>query len=251
MPALLPILGLFLGLSALFASSSSSYAADDIYLDASQHSIAITTDFSGSDLLVFGSTAGPGDIVIVVRGPTQKETIWRRERNGGIWVNRSRAVIEDAPGFYWIGATGRLADTADPTELERLRLGLNHLQPRINADDAEASKADYWQAFLRAHERQNTYGAADRSVQLINGHLFRTTVHLPTALVMGAYTVEAYHLQNGRVIASATTPLVVTKAGFSARLARFAHQQSAAYAVTAILSAIGAGWLAAAAFRRA
>lgn len=248
MPALFPVLVLVLGLSAALASACR--ADDDIYLDASQHSIAVTTDFAGIDLLVFGSTLEPGDVIIAVRGPLRKETVWRREREGGVWINRAHAVIEDAPGFYWVGATGRLSEMADATELERLRLGLDHLRPRIATDDTAVTAPDYWQAFVRSRERQGTYGSADRAVQVVNRHLFRTTVHLPGALAMGAYTIEAYRLQDGRVTATAIAPLVVTQAGFSARLARFARQQSAAYALAAIIAAIVSGWGAAAAFRR-
>jgi uncharacterized protein (TIGR02186 family) len=249
MPVLILLLALTLGLSVGFSSSAN--ADDDIYLDTSQHSVAVTTDFAGTDLLVFGSTAAPCDVVVVVRGPAEAEKVWRREREGGIWINRASATIENAPSFYWIGSTRRLDDVIEPGELDRRGFGVVHLRPRILTTDTEAGSADYWQALVRSRERLGTYGADDRGVQVINGHLFRTTLHLPAALPMGAYTIEAYRIQDGRVTASAVAPLVVTKAGFSARLARFARQQSTAYAAAAIAAAIAAGWVAATAFRRA
>lgn len=243
MPALLALL------FALFLTAAAR-ADDGILVDTAQHSIAVTTDFAGADLFVFGAVAGDGDVVVAVRGPSQPETVWRREREAGVWVNRGRATVDGVPRLFWISATRPLEGLTDASERERLKLGLDHLQPRITTDDDSTPPSAFWQALVRERLRQGTYAADDGKVQLYAGQLYRARVHLPASLPMGSYSIEAYRIQQGRVTASATTALVVSKAGFNARLAHFAKQQSVAYAVAAILSAVIAGWLAAAAFRR-
>ena len=45
--------------------------AEAVVADLSKRLVAITTGFAGTDVLLFGAVQGDGDIVVVVRGPTQ------------------------------------------------------------------------------------------------------------------------------------------------------------------------------------
>ena len=49
--------------------------------DLSNHPVAITTGFTGTDVLLFGATDGPGDVVIVVSGRNADEDAFNR------WIN--------------------------------------------------------------------------------------------------------------------------------------------------------------------
>ena len=55
--------------------------------------------------------------------------------------------------------------------------------------------------------------------------------------------VEALLFEDGEIVAAQTTPLVVNKIGFSARVARFAEQRAPLYGLLAVLAAAAAGWL--------
>ena len=69
---------LLIAVALLFASAAQ--AQDDVPLvaDLSSHLVAITTGFSGTDVLLFGATNGPGDIAVVVRGPAEDAVIRRK-----------------------------------------------------------------------------------------------------------------------------------------------------------------------------
>jgi hypothetical protein len=49
--------------------------ADPVVADLSSHLIAITTGFTGTEVLVFGATDGEGDIAVIVRGPEREEIV--------------------------------------------------------------------------------------------------------------------------------------------------------------------------------
>ena len=44
------------------------------------HRIAITTGFAGTDVFIYGVKQGPGDVVVVFRGPRAAYAV--RRRNG-------------------------------------------------------------------------------------------------------------------------------------------------------------------------
>ena len=57
-------------------------------------------------------------------------------------------------------------------------------------------------------------------------------------------------VDKGRVVAEKSVILTARKAGIGADIFEFAHRQSAAYGMAAIIIAVAAGWLAAAVFRK-
>ena len=64
----------------LLLAAPSAVRAEPLVADLSNHLIAITTGFTGANVLLFGATDGPGDIVAVVRGPTGRAIVRRKER---------------------------------------------------------------------------------------------------------------------------------------------------------------------------
>ena len=69
--------------------------AETIVAGLSQNIVSITTDFSGSELLIYGAVkrdapipAGkPLEVIITVQGPSRALTVRRKERRFGIWMN--------------------------------------------------------------------------------------------------------------------------------------------------------------------
>ena len=100
----------FLVLAALlllpFFPASAKIAADPLVVDLSSHVVAITSGFHGTNLLLFGAVdVEGGDVVVVIRGPSQAELIRRRDRWLGLWINRSQATITGAPSYYQLAST--------------------------------------------------------------------------------------------------------------------------------------------------
>ncbi|MHA1108050.1 MAG: TIGR02186 family protein, partial [Alphaproteobacteria bacterium] len=113
--------------TALLAAAP-TVAAPKLVADLSSGEIAITTGFSGTELLLFGAIEGPGDVVVVVRGPTRRELVRRKMRVAGIWVNGKTVAFDGAPAYYRVAATAPLDGIAPPATLARLGIGAGRLQ---------------------------------------------------------------------------------------------------------------------------
>lgn len=243
---------LFLALLAgLWASATR--AAEPLVADLSRHLVAITTGFAGTDVLLFGAVEDAsrgGDVVVVVRGPNHGEIVRRKARNAGIWVNSGLAEVRDAPSFYRVAASKPLAEIAPQAVLERHQIGLEALDLDIHPRDESADSPQYRDALIRLKQRQGLYGDGVQDIGFLGNRLFRTEMHFPANVPVGTYLVEVYLMVDGEVASAQTTPLVVSKIGLGADVFDFAHQQAAAYGIIAILLAAGAGWAAAAIFRK-
>ena len=78
-PCLIMVLLLALGSTAGAPAHATSMVAD-----LSEHLIAITTAFVGTDVVLFGTSDGSGDIVVTVRGPRQNVVVRRKAEIAGI-----------------------------------------------------------------------------------------------------------------------------------------------------------------------
>ncbi len=229
--------------------------AEPLVADLSRHLVAITTGFAGTDVLLFGAVEEvPGtsgtDVVVVVRGPNRAETIRRKDRTVGIWINSGLAEIGNAPSFYRVAATRPLAEIAPPAVLERHQIGLEHLDLDIRPKDGKADGGQYRQALIRLKQSQGLYGDSVQDIGFLGRRLFRTDVHFPANVPVGTYLVEVYLIANGDVVSAQTTPLVISKIGVGADVYDFAHQQAALYGIIAVLLAASAGWAAAVVMRK-
>ncbi len=230
-------------------------AAEPLVADLSKHLVAITTGFAGTDVLLFGAieetdSKSGGDVVVVVRGPNRAETLRRKDRTGGIWINSGIAKVDSAPSFYQVAATRPLEQMATKAVLDRHQIGLDHLKLDFRVKDGNADGAIYRQALFRLNQSRGLYGAEVLSIGMLSQRLFRADIHFPANVPVGTYMVEVYLMVDGQVASAQTTPLVVSKIGIGADLYDFAHQQAAAYGIIAILLAAAAGWLAAVAFKK-
>jgi uncharacterized protein (TIGR02186 family) len=231
-------------------------AVEPLVADLSNHLVAITTGFVGTDVLLFGAIEeiegkSGGDVVVVVRGPQRPDTLRRKARTGGIWVNSGSAKVDSAPVFYRVASTRPLDDVATAAILDRHQIGLDHLSLEIRTKDTDIDVAEYRKALFRLKQKQGLYGDRVQEIGMLSQRLFRTDMHFPANVPVGTYMVEVYLIADGQVISAQTTPLVVSKIGIGADVYDFAHQQAAAYGLIAIALAAAAGWAAAVAFKKA
>ncbi len=119
----LALLGLAAALLPAPARADASVVAD-----LSSHLIAISSGFSGTSVVLFGATDGPGDIIAVVRGPERDVTIWRKDKIAGVWANAEWMTFTNVPSFYAIAATRPLADMLSPTAAALYKIGTDNLK---------------------------------------------------------------------------------------------------------------------------
>ncbi len=237
---------LFLALAAVAAPA----AAVPLVADLSSDRIGITANFAGTELLLFGAVAAPGDVIVVVRGPVNEMVIHRRERIGGIWIKRNPIAFEKVPGFYAVAASRSLGEIESAAFLAGHGIGVDKLELRARSAAAPAVIAEYRAALIRGMRRQSLYSRQTGTVTLRRGQLFRTTVRFPSSVPVGTFEVAVFLVRDGRLVSVERRPLEVDKAGIEAAIFDFAHQQSAAYGAAAILIALFAGWLAGAIFKK-
>ena len=244
---LLPVVACFLAWTALGAMAG---AQEPLVADLTEYRIAITTGFVGTDVHVFGAKSGPGDVVVIVRGPTLPYAVRRKDRIAGIWLNARRIDFDGVPSFYAIASTRPLDELMSPVTRLREEIGLDSLNliPDEDADDAEI--AEFRAALLRIKRSAGLFGREVEKVSVQREPLFKTNVHFPANVPTGSYDIRVLLIRDGEVASAQTVPLQVSKSGIDALVYEFAHRQSAAYGLIAILGALLAGWIAHLVFRK-
>ena len=245
----------FLMLLVLLAPAAQ---ADELAAGLSKDDIKISSNFTGTDLALFGAiesqgsalaAAGDRDVVVVVRGPSTSVTVRRKERVGPIWINRDQRRFVGVPGFYFVASTKPLGEIGDKATLERYHLGLANLDFSPPPGTVSAP-SDYRGAVVRAKSRGELYSEHPGGVQFISGSLFRTTIALPSNLPTGTYDVNVYLFRNREIVTAFSTPLRIDKTGLERWLFKFATDLPWVYGIVAVLLAGLAGWASALIFRQ-
>jgi uncharacterized protein (TIGR02186 family) len=226
-------------------------ATPDLVVDLSQARVSITSAFQGENILLFGMLDPPGDVVVVVAGPPARETVLRKERFLGLWLNTGRQAFDNVPAYYAIAASQPL-----PRLLARSGSGeILSLEDRMALVKSVGQRGHedligFRRGLVEAKRRDGLFPAAIGQVTVQANRLFRVDLPFPSKLPEGNYEVRAYLLREGRIVAAVSRPLPVGKVGFNAQLAGWAEHDGALYGLAAILLALGAGWLGGAVMRR-
>lgn len=232
---------------ALFVAASDARAA--LVADLSNKEIAITTGFAGTELLLFGATDGPGDVVVVVRGPRRREIVRRKERIAGVWINGESVVFDDVPAYYRVASTRPLSAVANDRTLRDRRIGIGALEFRTIGADARTDVKAFREALERNKRTERLYDDSP-SVRFVGERLFRTGVFFPASVPTGTYSIDVHQFRAGQIIGTESSLLTVRKVGVGADIFDFAHERAALYGMIAILAALLSGWLAGIIFRR-
>jgi uncharacterized protein (TIGR02186 family) len=216
----------------------------------SNHLVAISTGFSGTDVLLFGATDGTGDVVVVVRGPESVATVHRKGRNFGIWVNEADLAFANVPGYWAISSSRPLQTLVPDTVADFHQLGLQYLRLMPLEKSSDRRIREFRAALIRNKQRAGLYSDTPGEITFLGNRLFRTDLWIPANAPIGIYTVSVYLVRDNDVVSAETTPLVVGKVGFEARVFDFAHRLSLGYGILAVLIAAVAGWMANLVFRK-
>lgn len=235
------------------AQAQAPMVSNEIVAALDDHLVAIDTGFSGSKVLLFGATEGEGDVIIVVRGPSKKEVVRKKERIMGVWANKKQVVFDDTPAFYNIAASGNLNELVPASTRQRLELGPENLKNFVAPQSRSMSdkdKLEFWQALLRSKINDGLYASTHTPVKFLGKRLFRADINFPANIPVGTYLVYVYLVKDKDIVSTQITPLFVSKIGAEAEIYDFAHRHSFAYGVLAVVIALFAGWFASVVFRK-
>lgn len=238
-------------------------SAELIESDISSRRIAIESNFTGQQIVIFGTIENskqtefePGlyDVVVAVRGPRETIVARRKSKVVGIWINTNSLKFANAPGYYALLSRRELNDVAGHTILSAYDLGFDHLGFRPIGKNVAALAAeglsDFKNAVIRIKQREGLYIYDPQGVVFVGRNLFRATVDLPANVPVGQYATDVYLLRNGEVLSHNRSNLRISKAGFERFVYAAAFDYPLLYGIIAVIVAITAGLLASALARR-
>ncbi|MGN6515145.1 MAG: TIGR02186 family protein [Rhizomicrobium sp.] len=235
--------------------------ADDLVSGLSQDQIQITSNYTGSDLVVFGaierdldngddSDLGGRDVVVIVRGPDVKMDVRRKQRIAGIWINNREITLTGMPAYYFAASTRDIAKIASPSTLGHYQIGFDNVQPAGKSTSNARKAEQFRQAVVRERVRQHLYTEDVGGVEFLSYSLFRVHVPVPANAPRGQYTAEVFLFKNGVITSAQSTPLFVDQIGLERNLYNFAHHQGFAYGLATVAMALLLGWLSSFLFRK-
>ncbi len=226
-------------------------APPDLVMDLSAARVSITSAFQGETLLLFGMFDPPGEVVVVVSGPPARETVLRKERFLGLWLNTGRQAFDDVPAYYYIAASQplqRLLARGTGGEILSLEDRMTTVQSVGQRESSDLTR--FRVGMIDVKRREGLYPANIGQVTIQANRLFRVDLPFPSRLPEGVYDVRAYLLREGKIVAAVSRPLPVSKVGFNAQLAGWASREGELYGIGAIVMALLVGWIGGTVMRR-
>jgi len=226
---------------------------EEVVAGLSQDAISITTNFDGSEILIFGAVRreapppGTMQVIITVEGPSRPVTVRRKDRRFGIWVNTEAAEVDAAPTFYAVSTTApfdqvltqtqdQVHDVSIPSSIRAVDIGVDDYQ-------------SFTEALMRIRLGEGSYQMNEGAVVFREETLFNTSVRLPANLTEGEYQTRIFLTRGGEVVDVFEQPIPVRKVGLERMIYTLAHERPLIYGILSLTIAIIAGWLASAVFR--
>ncbi|WP_294927027.1 TIGR02186 family protein [uncultured Paracoccus sp.] len=239
------------------AQTPSAPRTEQVVAGISQDDVHITTNFDGSDIIIYGAIkretpippGEPLDVIVAVQGPAKSVTIRRKEQRFGVWVNTDSVSIGAAPDFYVVATTRPLDRILPPEQDARHRVSIPQAVRAFAGALTVSDAVPFTEALLRLREQAGLYRLDEGVVTLVEQTLFRADVRMPANVVEGIYSARILLLRDGEVIDTYRAPIEVRKVGLERWLYHMALEQPFIYGIMSLAIAIAAGWLASAAFR--
>nr|TFG51642.1 MAG: TIGR02186 family protein [Hyphomicrobiales bacterium] len=254
---LLPAISLVLLVLVLAVPFKPAYAAQEIVSGVSTDLIEIRSDFTGTEVVVFGALEGTDpataiqdyDVVVVLRGPDVDLTVRRKERILGIWINREQVSFGEMPSYYFLASTGPIENIAPPPLLTRFQLGAEILGESLDANIGSEDERDFRAAAVRNLARAQLFVETPEGIEFLSQTLFRTRIPVPATVTPGEYHAEVYLFREGSLLTLQSSPVFVDKTGLERRIYEFAFAAPLLYGFAAVFLSCVFGWLGFAVFR--
>ncbi|MBA2125525.1 hypothetical protein DLM45_04705 [Hyphomicrobium methylovorum] len=234
-------------------------APEGIESDASTRQVAITSSFTGTEILVFGTVensvqespeAGTYDIAVVVEGMPQPAIVRRKARVGGIWINVSSVRFANLPSFYAIASTRPIDEFASAELLDAEGIGFDHIPMKVTRVASAGDVKSYKEAFIRLKTEEGLYVKSNFGVSFIGRSLFRSTIALPPNVPVAPLTARVFLFKDGKLLGRSKSTVMLEREGLERYLHSTAFSQPLLYGLATVLMAVAGGLAAAFAFRR-
>lgn len=231
-------------------------ATEEVVLGLSQSRVSITTNFDGSNILIFGAikreTPLPESelgVIITIAGPSEPLMVRKKDRRFGIWVNTSAVEVDAAPSFYAVATSGPTKDILTEVEDLRHKISIPRAIRSVGAPMDVENAQSFAEAVIRIRKENGLYQVHENSVEVTEQTLFRTSVEMPANLTEGDYQTRVFLVRDRKIVSDFETVINVRKVGLERWLYTLSREQPLAYGLMSLFIAIAAGWGASAAFR--
>lgn len=245
------------------AVAEAQLPAERVEADVSTRTIAVTSGYSGSEILVFGAIensrqpsaeSGFYDVAVVVEGAPAPLMVRKKGRIGGLWVNTSTFSFNSVPSYYAVASTRPLEEFASPALLDDNGIGLDAVRMAPAADSAVRVSSedliDFKDAVRRLKQAAQLFKRDDYGVIFTGRSLFRSTIALPATVPVGPLSARVFLFQDGKLLSRYQARVVLEREGIERWLYAFAMDRPFLYGLVAVLLAVATGLVASALFRR-
>lgn len=232
-------------------------AAEEVVAGLSQNRVAITANFDGSEILIFGAVKreapidreAPLHVIVTVAGPAATVAVRKKERRAGIWVNTQAVEVADAPSFYAVATSAPLAEVMSGATETTEQITIGTVLTAKSVPDGVTDPEAYKDALIRIRSQTGAYQTLESAIAFSDQTLFDTRIALPASLVEGTYATRILLTRSGAVVSRYETEIDVRKVGLERFLYNLAQDQALLYGLLSLAIAIAAGWTASAVFR--
>ena len=231
--------------------------AEEVVAGLSQNRISITTNFDGSEILIFGAvkretpipTDAPLEVIVTVAGPSAPIVVRRKDRRFGIWINVESAEVDQAPSFYAVATSAPWTNSIKDIEDLRHKVSVQRAIRAVGVASMVEDVDAFTEALVRIRSEEGLYQTNIGAVEFSESTLFNTAIQLPANLTEGAYETRFFLTRGGTVLDVHETVIDVRKVGLERFLYNLSRQQPLVYGLMSLAIAIFAGWSASAFFR--
>lgn len=239
------------------AAADAKTASEQVVAGLSEHQINITTNFSGSEILVYGAVKReapipeepPLQVIVTLEGPPTKVAVRKKGHVFGIWINTESVVINSAPSLYIVATSGPLDKILSATDDLRYHITIPRRIHDVGLTSMAPDSPSFIRALIRIREQEGLYALQQDAVTINQSTLFSTRVKLPANLTEGRYKLRIFLTRGGKVVSQYDSEVGVYKTGLERWLYRLSQNQAAIYGFLSLAIAVAAGWLASAAFQ--
>ncbi len=244
-------------------AASASDQRETVQADVSSRSVAVTSGFSGTEIIIFGAVdnsrqssaeSGYYDIVIVVEGTPTRLVARRKSRVAGIWLNTTSITFKSVPSYYAIVSTRPLDEIADPVILRDNDIGFAHVRMApISGWETGVTTADleeFRASVVRLKQNEGLYVEQPLGVAFIGRSLFRATISLPGNIPIGQLVARIHLFREGRLLHTYKARVTLQREGLENILHIVAFDYPLLYGIGTVLLSITAGLVATEVFRR-
>jgi uncharacterized protein (TIGR02186 family) len=203
--------------------------------------VGIDLLFGGADLTVRAEIPAGFEAGVRLIGPRQQVQLKRKGRIWGVlWTGVEEVTLDDVPVAYMVSTSAPLSELAAADDLASRDLGYGAL-----IRDA-GGEGDVFRELIKLKQREGLYAESVGDLTVTTGgEAGRATLvasfRLPARIPPGAYAIDVFGFQGGRVHAVGSAAVQVEQVGLARAIHGLAMQHGLVYGVAAAIVAIIAG----------